>query len=521
MTADVSNVVKNETACAGPSLAPPASTAEQHFATDHLLTNLRQRTISSGVVTAAAQGVQFFLNLAYIMVLARLLVPQDFGLVAMVTTIMGFLRIFQDAGLSTVTVQRQEITHAQVSNLFWVNLTVGSAITLLVAASAPVVAWFYREPRLTDITLVLSVTFLLASSAVQHVALLNRQMHFGVIAVIDVVSMLAGYLTGVGMALWKYGYWALVFANVVQVAIKLVLTWSFSRWRPRLPSRNSQTRHLLSFGANLTTGTLMYSLARGADNLLIGRFFGAAAVGLYSRGSILLMRPLQQFIIPINAVLIPALSRIQDQNDRYRRIFLEVIEAIALISFLFTGLFLALSYPLTLAVLGPKWEAAAVIFAGFTLAALAYPLTTASTWLFASQGRGKDWVLASSIASSLTLCSFLVGLPFGPVGVAISYSASCILIELPFVYYIAGRQGPVRRKDLWIGCLRHLPVWAVSCGTAWLAHTFLLDANPWMQLLLCSPVALLAGAAYIAVSTPSRRVAVNLFSTLRGLRNPA
>src|SRR5436309_7970573 len=242
---------------------------ERHLSTDHLLTNLRQRTISSGVVTAAAQGVQFFLNLAYIMVLARLLVPQDFGLVAMVTTIMGFLRIFQDAGLSTVTVQRQEITHAQVSNLFWVNLTVGSAISLLVAASAPVVAWFYREPRLTDITLVLSVTFLLASSAVQHVALLNRQMRFGVIAVIDVVSMLAGYLTGVGMALWKYGYWALVFANVVQVVIKLVLAWSISRWRPRLLSRKTETWHLLRFGANITAGSLMYSLARSADNLLI------------------------------------------------------------------------------------------------------------------------------------------------------------------------------------------------------------------------------------------------------------
>src|SRR6266403_2700495 len=106
---------------------------QQHFATDHLLPNLRQRTISSGLITAAAQGVQFFLNLAYIMVLARLLTPQAFGLVAMVSTIMGFLRIFQDAGLSTATVQRQEVTYAQVSNLFWVNLTVGSAITLLVA----------------------------------------------------------------------------------------------------------------------------------------------------------------------------------------------------------------------------------------------------------------------------------------------------------------------------------------------------------------------------------------------------
>lgn len=520
MSVELSNAAKSEGTCTVlPGTPPAASTFEQHFATDHLLTNLRQRTISSGLVTATAQGMQFLLNLAYIMVLARLLVPQDFGLVAMVTTVTGFLRIFQDAGLSTATVQREEITHAQVSNLFWVNVTVGGVITLLVAASAPAVAWFYREPRLVGITLMLSVTFLFASCAVQHIALLNRQMRFTVIAVIDVVSMLAGYLTGIGMALRGYEYWALVGASVTQIAIKLVLAWSISHWRPRFPSRNTQTWHLLRFGANITAGTLMYSIARGADNLLIGRFFGAAAVGLYSRGSVLLVRPLQQFMTPINAVLIPALSRTQAESDRYRRTFLQVFEAIALISFLFTGLFLALSYPLTLAVLGPKWQAAAVIFAGFTLAALAYPLTTASTWLFASQGRGKDWVVTSSIVSTVTLCSFLVGLPFGPAGVAISYSTACVLIELPLVYYMAGRQGPVSRKDLWIRCLRHLPVWAVVCATASLVRTFVLDTNPWMQLLLCGSVALLAGAAYIGVSTPSRGVAMNVFSVVRDLKN--
>jgi O-antigen/teichoic acid export membrane protein len=492
---------------------------ERHLSTDHLLTNLRQRTISSGLVTAAAQGAQFFLNLAYIMVLARLLVPRDFGLFAMVATVMGFLRIFQDAGLSMATVQRQEISHAQVSNLFWVNVAVGGIATLLVAASAPAVAWFYREPRLIAITLVLSITFVLTSSAVQHIALLNRQMRFGVIAMIDVASMLTGYLIGIGMALSGYGYWALVFAYVVQVTIKLVLTWSISRWRPRLPSRSTETWHLLSFGANITAGSLMYEVARGTDSLLIGRFFGAAAVGLYSRGSILLMRPLQQFIVPINAVMIPALSRTQGEHDRYRRTFLQVFEAIALIGFLFSGLLLALSYPVTLAVLGPKWEGAVVIFAGFTMAALAYPLTTASSWLFASQGRGKEWVLSSSIISTVTFCSFLAGLPFGPAGVAISFSASCALIQLPVVYYIAGRRGPVSRKDLWIGSLRHLPVWGIVCGTAWLARTFVLDANPWVQLLLGGPVALLAGAAYIAISTPSRRVALNLFSIMRELKN--
>jgi PST family polysaccharide transporter len=321
------------------------------------------------------------------------------------------------------------------------------------------------------------------------------------------------------MALSGYGYWALVFAYVVQVTIKLVMTWSISRWRPRLPSRKTQTWHLLSFGANITAGSLMYELARGTDSLLIGRFFGAAAIGLYSRGSILLMRPLQQFIVPINAVMIPALSRTQGEHDRYRRTFLQVFEAIALIGFLFSGLLLALSYPVTLAVLGPKWEGAVVIFASFTMAALAYPLIAAPSWLFASQGRGKDWVLTNAIISSVTLCSFLAGLPFGTAGVAISYSASCVLIQVPVIYYIAGRRGPVSRKDLWIGSLRHLPVWGVVCGTAWLARTFVLDANPWVQLLLCGPVALLAGAAYIAVSTPSRRVALNLFSIMRELKN--
>lgn len=520
MSVDISNAFKTECPRAVPSVASAGpSGTEQPFATDHLLAHLRQRTISSGLVTAVSQGAQFFLNLAYIMVLARLLVPRDFGLVAMVTTITGFLRIFQDVGLSTATVQRQEISHAQVSNLFWVNVAVGGVITLLVSASAPLVARFYNESRLTEITLVLSVTFLLASSGVQHIALLNRQMRFQMVAMINVVSMVAGYLTGIGMALWKYGYWALVAATVIQVASKLLLTWSVSQWRPGLPSRKAATWHLLRFGANITVGSLMYALARGADSLLIGRFFGAAALGLYSRGSALLVRPLQQSMTPIYAVMIPALSRVQSQHDRYRRTFLQVFEAIALLTFVFAGLLLALSYPVTLAVLGPKWESAAVIFAGFTIAALSYPLTTASTWLFASQGRGKDWVLTSSIVSTVTLCSFLVGLPFGPAGVAISYSASCALIELPFVYYVAGRAGPVNRRDLWVGSLRHVPVWGVVCGTAWFARTFVLGANPWIQLLLCGTVGLLAGAVYVAVSTPSRRVAVNLFSIVRDLKN--
>ena len=162
---NTSNIVNDDVALA--KEARPSPTAEdqanglidpnkKHLDTDHLLSDLKGRTISGAFVTIASQGTQFLLNLASIMVLARLLTPNDFGLYAMVTTVMGFLWMFQDAGLSTATVQRQQITHAQVSNLYWVNVGVGGVTTLLVAALSPVVAWFYREPRLVAITLVLS-----------------------------------------------------------------------------------------------------------------------------------------------------------------------------------------------------------------------------------------------------------------------------------------------------------------------------------------------------------------------------
>jgi O-antigen/teichoic acid export membrane protein len=492
---------------------------DKHLRTDHLLDDLKGRTISGAFIAIASQGTQFLLNLASIMVMARLLTPKDFGLYAMVTTVMGFLWMFQDAGLSTATVQRQEITHAQVSNLYWVNVGVGGVTTMLVAALAPVVAWFYREPRLVAITLVLSGTFLLASSAVQHIALLNRQMRFGAVAMIAIVSSLTGYLIGAGMALLGYGYWALVGAAVTQAAVKLMLAWLISGWRPTLPSRNTHTWHMLTFGANITAGSLIYSLARGTDNLLIGRFFGAAAVGLYSRASILLIRPLEQFTIPINAVLIPALSRLQTHPDRYRRTFLRVYEAMALISFLSTGLLLALARPLTLVVLGPKWEQAAPIFAGFSIAALCIPLGGASTWLFQTQGRGKDWLFAISLGSCITVASFVVGLPFGPVGLAVSYSLAGLFIGVPTIFYFAGRQGPVTTADLWSGIFRYLPLWIVVCGVTWLMHLLFVNSAPLVQLIVCAPVGLLAGVILICVVPPMRRVAFSLVDILLELKS--
>ena len=211
MKIENSGIVSRQSVGGVPKVAPSIEEEhrhQEHFKTDHLLTNLKGHTISSGAVTVSAQGAKFLLNMASTMILARLLMPRDFGLVAMVMTVANFLRVFKDAGLSIATVQRERITHAQVSNLFWINVAVSAVSTLVLAASAPIIARFYGNPRLIPITLFLSVTFLISGSTIQHQALLKRQMRFKALAVIEVGSMVIGVFVAVLMAALGYGYWS-------------------------------------------------------------------------------------------------------------------------------------------------------------------------------------------------------------------------------------------------------------------------------------------------------------------------
>ncbi len=489
-----------------------SATADQHLRTDHLLSDLKGRTVSSGVVTFIAQGIKFALNLGFTVLMARLVAPDDFGRVAIAVTVVGFFRVFKEAGLSIATVQREGITHAQVSNLFWINLGVSALITLLLSASAPVMAWFYKDPKLIEIMVLLSLTFIFSGSIVQHQALLSRQMRFKLVAVIEIGSTLTGYLTGVVMAWRGLGCWSLVGSTLAMELSALLLTWFASGWRPQLPAKGVKTRQLLGFGANLTAGSFLYSIARGLDGLFIGRLYGAQAVGFYSRATVLLMRPLEQFLSPINAVFVPSLSRLQNQPERYRRAFLGAFETIGLVTFPVTGLFLSVAHPLILVVLGHRWEAASSIFAGFTLVALYFPLANVSTWLFASQGRGKDWLIATSAVSCVTVAAFLAGLPFGPTGVAVSYSASCLLIQLPILYYLAGRAGPVTTSDLWAGFMRQLPLWGIVFAVACIMRLLTAKWRPVTQLIACSSVGLLAALTAIRILPSAWRIAQGFHS---------
>jgi len=515
---EIPNKVRAESVGAALPITPPTTSGfDKHFATDHLLSNLKRRTISSGFITVSAQGAKFGLNLASTVILARILTPRDFGLIAMVTGVTGFLAVFRNAGLSTPTVQRERITHAQVSNLFWINLGISGLCALILAALSPAMAWFYRDPRVTYITLVLSTTFLIGGFRVQHLALLKRQMRFKAIAFIEVGSMAIGVFVGVAMALMHYQYWSLVGLTLASEIASFLLTGLISRWRPQLPSRGSGIGPLVAFGMHQTAGSFIFSLARGCDNLLIGRFYGPAALGLYSRGAALVNRPMEQFLIPIDAVFLPTLSRLQSEPLRYRSTFLRLYETIVMSVFFLSSLLLALAKPATLVLLGQKWEQVAVIFAGFTFTTIQVPLSNAANWLLTSQGRGKDILRVTSINAVLTLASFIVGLPFGPLGVAVAFSSIGLLVRLPILYCVAGRRGPVTTSDLWTRFFRHFPLWVVMLVTTWLMRATVANLHPISQLVICAPVGVITGILFMFIFQPQRRVVADVLGTVRDL----
>jgi PST family polysaccharide transporter len=258
---------------AAADMAEPSG--HRHLDTDHLLPDIGRHAVSGGVFTAASQGVRFLLNLAAATVLARLLTPHDFGLVAMAGALMTILRAFRDGGLSTATVQRENITEAQVSNLFWINLVLGATITLLGAALAPGVAWFFQDERITPIAIWLSLAFVLNGAAVQHLALLNRQMRFRAVALIEITSATISFVVGVVLAWIGWGYWALVGMQLMASLMDLVLIWSAcctwgsaSPWAPcSSASPGARTR----FSSDASTVPRWWACTRGRRFCCFGR----------------------------------------------------------------------------------------------------------------------------------------------------------------------------------------------------------------------------------------------------------
>ncbi|MCK4787550.1 MAG: lipopolysaccharide biosynthesis protein [Desulfobacteraceae bacterium] len=414
---------------------PTLPEQDKFFDTEYLKTDLKGRSVRGGAVTMGAQVGKFTLQMTSIIVLARLLTPKDFGLVAMVTAITSFVALFKEMGLSMATVQRAEINHGQISTLFWFNVAVGVLMALFVSGIAPAIAWFYSEPRLLWVTLASSIAFIFGGLTVQHQALLRRQMRFGALAGIDIIAMAVGVSTAIFSAWYGAGYWALVLLPIM-VAITIAFgVWVKCGWRPGSPIRGSGVCSMLVFGGNITGFNVVNYFARAFDKILIGRCWGVQQLGLYHRAYRLLLFPLQQINVPISAVAIPALSRLQDESERFRRYYLRAVSLIGFVTMPAVMFMIMMSKPIIRLVLGEQWIDASKIFAILGVSALIQPILNTFGWLFVSTGHANRMLRWGLVACPAIVASFFVGLPYGPVGVATAYTVCVWLLAFPGLWY--------------------------------------------------------------------------------------
>lgn len=398
-------------------------------------------------MTLGAQAAKFVLQLGSTAVLARLLTPADFGLIAMVAVFTGFVGIFKDLGLSMATVQRAQITHEQVSMLFWINLLVSLILTVIGVALAPVVAWVNHEPRLVWVTIALSATFIFGGLAAQHTALLQRQMRFGALAAIDIASLVCSIGVAIVLAQLGASYWALVAMTAAQSLTITIGTWLASRWWPGLPRRRSGVLPMLKFGGHLTGFNLLNYFTRNFDNFIIGAVLGNRSLGIYAKAYSLLLMPTSQINSPIGAVALPALCRLQHEPLRYRSYYLRALELIAFCGMPLVAFTFVEADNLILTILGSQWTAAIPVFRWLAPAAFVGTLNVAPGWLCGSLGTTHRQFRWAMFSAPIIVAGFIVGLRWGIAGVAAGFSLTWSVMHIVFIAY-ACRGSPVRLRDI-------------------------------------------------------------------------
>lgn len=409
--------------------------------------NLKSTAARGGLITMLGQFLKLLLQICSNILLARLLTPDDFGLVAMVTVVATFVVMFKDLGLSQATIQKAEITHEQISNLFWVNVTLGLVLMLFTMLISGYIADFYGRDELQSIAIWLSIGLFIGGASVQHQAILKRRMNYKLLAYIEIGSMATAVGLAIVSALYGLGYWSLIVLQLVQVIFVLIGVWWVVRWVPSLPTKGVGTKSLLGFGGYMTAYGFVNYFARNLDTILIGWRWGAEPVGLYSRSYSLLLLPLGQITAPISSVAVPVLSRLQDENTEFKTYYLRMVKVVAYISMPVVIAMGVLADELILFLLGEKWSAASELFQILAFAAFLQPVISTVGWVYVSLARVKIMLYWGTVSTLLTAVFMLVGLPYGATGVAISYSICTWVLLLPSLY-IAYKGTPVSIKSL-------------------------------------------------------------------------
>lgn len=444
------------------------------------MTTLGRSASRSAAVAAAGQAVRLVVQVTGIIVLARLLKPADYGVLALGVAVTSFGEVLRDFGLANASVQAKTLSAAERSNLFWLNTAIGAALAIVTATCSPLIAGLLGNSGLTPVIAALAAGFLFSGLATQPRASLVRAMRFLPLNVCDSVALLIATGIGIALAAAGAGYWALVAMLLAQGVLAWVATAIVAGWLPVRPDRRVPIRRFLHFGAGQFGSQALGYASKNASTFIIGVSLGLVPLGLYNRANQLLNLPLAQLQAPATQVALPTLSRLQDDPVQYDRYLLRGQLALLHATTAVLALSAALADPLFALVLGARWVPAAPIFQVLAIGGFAMVANYATYWVFLSKGLTRSYLHLSLITQPASVAAVLVGSFNGLFGIVSAIAIVSFLIwPLTLVWLSRISTAPVRA--LFANTVRTLAAYG-SAGSVALVTTAPLDHLPLLRL---------------------------------------
>jgi len=472
------------------------------------------RAARGAAVTLGGQAGKVLIQLASVVVLARILTPADYGLITMVVVIIGVGEIFRDFGLSSAAIQAPSLSARQRDNLFWVNTLLGAVLFILVFSAAGVVAQLYGHPQLVPLVQVLSLTFLLNGVATQYRADLVRRLRFRFLATADVVAPLIAFILALATALLGWGVWALVVQQLTQTLTLMILMLIAARWLPGRPHRQESIRGFLKFGWNMLATQLVGYLSNNIDTALVGLRFGPTSLGIYNRAFQLVMTPLNQVRVPLTTVALPILARLQSDTRRFNDWICQGQLALGYTVVPLLGIVAGAAEPLTRLLLGEQWLDVAPILRLLALAGIFQILAFVGYWVYVSRGLTGDLLRYSLVSALIKVLCIVLGSNWGVIGIAAGYAAAPAL-SWPISIWWLSRRTTLPTRRLYAGALRVLALVTAATGAAGLTSWALGTAGSVPRL---AGALLAAGAVYALaglVIPPIRRDLAGVVTIIR------
>ena len=400
-------------------------------------TSLRQRTITGFSWRFVTVLGNFVSNFAIGVVLARLLPPEDFGLVGLALIVIGFGKLFADLGIGPALIQRDTLTERHIRVGFTLSLVMGAVLTLAVYHTAPWAARFMDDARLTGILHVLAFVFLVSTLKIVSIALLNRRLDFRRLMITELVSYGIGYGgVAITLALMGFGVWSLVYGSLVQNVLAAVIAYAMVRHTIKPLVARQEAKELASFGAGISAASIVNYAALQGDYIIVGRMLGPGALGLYARAYNLMKIPLNYFVKVLSKVLFPAASKIQHEPERFRRVYLTSLTFTNFVSIPCLLFIVILAREIIVGIYGPQWEGAVVPLQALALFGVFRASYNNAGAFLRAKGAVYKILLTQVVYLALVIAGAWVGaLQAGINGVAFAVGGAIFVMWLLFTYY--------------------------------------------------------------------------------------